>query len=135
MNQDYLEATKNVYKEAAGRIKHTYSWIVLTEAWCGDSAQILPVITAITKLNPQNIKLYILLRDENPWLMNKFLTDGTRLIPSPRPAPAQELLRKWKNNQAGKTWAEFEKDLHTWYAKDKTQTTQAEFLDLLNGLS
>ncbi len=82
--------------------------------------------------------------------MDKYLTNGARAIPKliavnetmnketfvwgPRPFPAQELLRNWKNNPAGKSWGEFEKELHSWYAKDKTQTIQSEFLDLLNGL-
>ena len=124
--------------------------MVLTEAWCGDSAQNLPVIAEIAKLNPEKIKLYIVLRDENPELMDKYLTNGARAIPKliavnetldketfiwgPRPVPAQQLLLNWKNNPADKTWDDFEKELHGWYAKDKTQTIQSEFLDLLNGL-
>lgn len=138
-------------KKAAERIEHNYTWLLLTEPWCGDSAQILPVITEIAKLNATKIKLNILLRDQNAELMNKFLTDGAKAIPKliiideteiklvkvwgPRPAPAQELLRQWKNNAGGKSWAEFENDLHSWYAKDKTKTTQSEFLKLLNQLS
>ncbi|MFJ1288346.1 thioredoxin family protein, partial [Acinetobacter baumannii] len=61
-------------KKAVENIQHHYSWIVLTEAWCGDSAQNLPVIAEIAKLNPDKIKLFILLRDENPELMDKYLT-------------------------------------------------------------
>lgn len=112
-------------KIAAGKIQHNYTWMVLTEAWCGDSAQNLPVIAEIAKLNPAKIKLYILLRDENPDLMDKYLTNGARAIPKliavnetmnketfvwgPRPLPAQELLRKWKRNPEDKSWEEFEK--------------------------
>lgn len=137
-------------KIAAEKIQNNYTWMVLTEAWCGDSAQNLPVIAEIAKLNPEKIKLYILLRDENPELMDKYLTNGARAIPKliavnetmnketfvwgPRPLPAQELLRKWKRNPGDKSWEEFEKELHSWYAKDKTQTIQSEFLSLLNEL-
>ena len=39
-------------------------WMVLTEDWCGDSAQNLPYIAEMAKLNP-NIDLRILPRDEN----------------------------------------------------------------------
>lgn len=108
------------------------------------------MIAEIAKLNPQKIKLYILLRDENPELMDKYLTNGARAIPKlvavnetmnketfvwgPKPFPAQELLRKWKRNPERKSWGDFEKELHSWYAKDKTQIIQSEFLDLLNGL-
>lgn len=138
-------------KKAAEKIQHTYTWMVLTEAWCGDSAQILPVIAEIAKLNPEKIKLYILLRDENPELMSNYLTNGASAIPKliavndtvgkeaffwgPRPAPAQELLQNWKKNPDGKSWNDFEKDLHGWYAKDKTAAIQSEFIRLLEGLN
>ncbi|MEO6721403.1 MAG: thioredoxin family protein [Ferruginibacter sp.] len=63
-------------KNTIENIQNIYTWIVLTEAWCGDSAQNLPVIAEIAKLNPDKIKLYILLRDENPELMDNYLTNG-----------------------------------------------------------
>lgn len=137
-------------KNSIERLQHTYTWMVLTEAWCGDSAQTLPVIAEIAKLNPDKIKLYILLRDENPELMDNYLTNGARAIPKliainetlgkeafvwgPRPAPAQELLKAWKKNPEGKSWDEFEKELHSWYAKDKTVTMQTEFLNIVRQL-
>jgi hypothetical protein len=135
-------------KKAIENIQNIYSWIVLTEAWCGDSAQNLAVIAEIAKLNPDKIRLYILLRDENPEMMDNYLTNGARAIPKliavnetlgkeafvwgPRPAPAQELLRAWKKNPEGKSWDEFEKELHGWYAKDKTQSLQHEFIQILH---
>lgn len=142
---------RNELKVAAEKINHFYTWIVLTEAWCGDSAQNLPVIAEIAKLNPEKIKMYVVLRDENPDLMNNYLTNGARAVPKliavndtlrkqafvwgPRPVPAQQLLYDWKMNPAGKSWDDFERDLHTWYAKDKTQTIQSEFIHLLQGIS
>lgn len=137
-------------KKAVENLQYNYTWIVITEAWCGDSAQNLPVIAEIAKLNPTKIKLYILLRDENPEMIDKYLTNGARAIPKliavnetfgkeafvwgPRPAAAQELLTAWKKNAEGKTWDEFEKELHGWYAKDKTQSLQHEFIQLINSL-
>ena len=136
-----------VLKKAIETIRHTYRWVVLTEAWCGDSAQNLPVIVEIAKLNPDKIKLYILLRDENAELMDNYLTKGARAIPKliavnetsgkeafiwgPRPVHAQQLLTAWRNNPEGKSWDEFEKELHGWYAKDKTQSLQHEFIQIL----
>ncbi len=132
-------------------LKHHYTWVVITEAWCGDSAQNLPVIAEIAKLNPEKIKLHILLRDENLKLMDQYLTNGARAIPKlfavndtlgtdafvwgPRPASAQELLIAWKKNPEGKFWDDFEKELHGWYAKDKGQSLQQEFFELLNSVS
>ncbi len=136
--------------EAVEKIQHSYTWVVLTEAWCGDSAQNLPLIAEIAKLNPAKIKLNILLRDENLETMDKHLTNGTRAIPKlvvinetlgkeafvwgPRPKPAQAMLLAWKKNPEGKTWDEFENALHGWYAKDKTQTAQEEFLSLFQNM-
>jgi hypothetical protein len=138
-------------EKAAGAIQHTYSWIVLTEAWCGDSAQNLPVIAEIARLNPDKIKLYILLRDENPELIDHYLTNGARAIPKliatdetlgaeafvwgPRPEPAQQLLLNWKKNPGDKSWDDFEKELHSWYAKDKAQAIQSEFIHLLKRMN
>ncbi|MBT9484493.1 thioredoxin family protein [Sediminibacterium sp.] len=137
--------------KAAEKLNHTYTWMVITEAWCGDSAQILPVIAEIAKLNPEKIKLYILLRDGNPDLIGNYLTNGAKAIPKliavnetlekeafvwgPRPSAAQELLQNWKKNPAGRNWDDFEKELHSWYAKDKTQAIQTEFIQLLEGLN
>jgi len=129
-------------------LQHHYTWVVITEAWCGDSAQNLPVIAEIAKLNSEKIKLHILLRDENLELMDQYLTNGARAIPKlfavdetlrkdafvwgPRPAGAQELLIAWKQNPEGKFWDDFEKELHGWYAKDKGQSLQQEFFQLLS---
>lgn len=134
-------------KREIEKLQRNYTWMVLTEAWCGDSAQNIPVIAEIAALNTDKIKLFILLRDEHSELMDNYLTNGSRSIPKliaidetlnkeafvwgPRPATAQDLLKKWKNNPEGKSWEDFEKDLHTWYANDKSQTIQSEFFNLL----
>ncbi len=131
---------------AIKEIESAQKWTVLTEAWCGDSAQTLPLIAKLENVAKGNVSLQIVLRDEQPELMNSNLTDMSRSIPilishdakdnklfrwGPRPKPAQQLLINWKKFPAGKTWNDFEKELHTWYAKDKTRTLQVEFLDLI----
>jgi len=118
------------------------SWVILTESWCGDSAQNLPLILDLAALNPQYIDVQIFLRDQNLDLMEHYLTHGTRSIPKmivrdnhsledlfiwgPRPLPAQKILENWKSTEPRRSWDEFEHDLHAWYAKDKTQTLQDE---------
>lgn len=68
-------------KIAVENLEHSYKWMAVTEAWCGDSAKNLPVITELARLSPDKIKFYILLRDENPELMENYLTNGARAIP------------------------------------------------------
>ena len=121
------------------------TWVVLAEAWCGDVAQNLPLIAKMVDSSP-SLELFILLRDENPEVMDAYLTNGTRSIPKliclkqedlsekgqwgPRPQPAQNMLLEHKKNPLSSK-AEFTKNLHAWYAKDKGNTLQQEFLQLL----
>jgi hypothetical protein len=127
-------------------LEQAQKWILITEAWCGDSAQNLPLISKIAESNPEMIQLQIILRDENADLMEKYNTNGSKSIPKliafdtegkelftwgPRPSFAQQMMIDWKANKASKSYDEFEKELHTWYAKDKSQSLQNEFYELL----
>lgn len=119
-------------------------WMVITENWCGDSAQNLPYIAEFAKCNTL-IDLRILLRDQNLDIMDLYLTDGkSRSIPKliafdlkgnelfqwgPRPKEAQELIRSAKLQ--GKQKEEFMKDLHSWYANDKGKSIEEELFDLI----
>jgi hypothetical protein len=121
-------------------------WWVITEAWCGDSAQCLPGIAKMAAA-AEHIELRIILRDEYPEVMDKYLTNGTsRSIPKlvatdlegnelfnwgPRPAAAQQMMVAWKAAPAGKSFEDFEKELHTWYAQDKGNALQDELLALM----
>src|SRR5664280_691481 len=62
------------------KIEDYQLWMVITENWCGDSAQNLPYIARIASLN-QNIELKIILRDSNLDIMDNYLTAGTKSIP------------------------------------------------------
>ena len=127
-------------------LKRDYAWLVLTESWCGDSAQNIPAINKIAELS-DNIGLGFIFRDENPELMDCCLTSGTRSIPKlisvdksnwsymgtwgPRPEPAQEMMREHKRTKQ-KELAEVQKDIAIWYTKDKCETIQKEFIELIN---
>lgn len=119
-------------------------WWVITEAWCGDSAQNLPVIAALAAA--AGIALRIVLRDENPEIIAQYLTNGTKSIPilvsfdeskqqlfrwGPRPAVAQKLMEDWKANPAGRDFEAFELQMHRWYTENKGKDTQAELSGLL----
>ena len=124
-------------------------WLVLTEGWCGDSAQLLPYIHKMAETN-EHIQLKILLRDEHPAIMDTFLTNGSRSIPKliildaetlevlgewgPRPSTAQTTFLAEKNDPAiGLEVANL--NLHKWYAKDKGAAAQLEIATLLKSLS
>jgi hypothetical protein len=142
-----LEKTTEVLpavKEAIGSILRAQTWLVLTEAWCGDAAQSLPVIYTLSRLNPL-IDLRLLLRDENLELMDMYLTNGTsRSIPKligldtatgeerftwgPRPAALQESFMGMRSE--GLPYDVIKEELQRWYNKDKTISIQQELAGL-----
>lgn len=133
-------------KESVAGLKGKYLWIVIAETWCGDGAQCIPVIAKIAELN-KNIEIKIILRDENLEFMDAFLTNGSRGIPKlicldksnnnvlgswgPRPKAIQNMVVEFKKNNPGVSHEEFVKNVHLWYARDKTAALQNEFLDLI----
>lgn len=136
------EPSENIKNIISGIEKQI--WMVITEDWCGDSAQNLPAIAKIASLNDK-ISLKIVLRDKNLDLMDLYLTDGKRSIPKliafneelnelfiwgPRPQKAQEYFDNLKNQ--GLVKDEIIKEIHTWYAKDKCQSLENEFVQLLS---
>lgn len=132
-------------EELLAGLKRKYTWLILTEGWCADSAQNLPAVNLIAEKAP-NIEAYYLLRDENSGLMDKYLTNGGRSIPKvialgaetfedagtwgPRPAPAQEMKLRYKENPVV-PYDEFQKELQLWYTKDKTITLQNEIMEMI----
>ena len=142
---DKTMVIKNDVKELISSIDEKKYWILITEAWCGDAAQIVPIIGRLAELN-KNIELMVILRDENTELMDKYLTNGARSIPmlislnenfeeewhwGPRPRPAQAMVIENKETQA-LSFDEIKKQVQLWYAEDKTNTTQLEILKKIN---
>ena len=130
---------------ALANIDQPQIWLVLTEGWCGDAAQSIPVMVKMTAQS-SNIKLKFILRDENPEIMDKFLTNGGRAIPKliildketlevlgdwgPRPIEAQRLFWEAKS-RPDFDYPQTQKDLQIWYNKDKTQSIQRELVELI----
>ncbi|MGD8779492.1 MAG: thioredoxin family protein [Ignavibacteria bacterium] len=120
-------------------------WMVLTEDWCGDSAQNLPHIAKLAELNSQ-INLRILERDKNLDIMACYLTDGkSRSIPKlvafdeegnelfhwgSRPAKLQKLVDKWKAEGLQKS--EWLKKLHLEYGRNRGKFFEEEFQEVLS---
>jgi hypothetical protein len=129
-------------------LKRKYTWIVLTESWCGDAAQILPLFNKLVALNT-NIDLRLVLRDEHSELMDEFLTNGGKSIPKlimlneqkevvgswgPRPAEAQAFYDIWKNNPNKPPYREFQVDMQKWYLTNKGLSTFKEVSEILKSL-
>ena len=78
-----LDKTLSVPENVANELKNLkkeYTWLVLTEGWCGDAAQINPILFKMASVTDR-ITLRFVLRDENEGLMGCFLTNGSRSIP------------------------------------------------------
>ena len=120
-------------------------WLVITEGWCGDAAQLVPAIGAIATLSGGQIETRCLLRDENLPLMDQFLTNGSRSIPivifmdqdfnvigrwGPRPLELQQLLKEMRDG-GQMDFAQMVEKVHSWYAADQSDKLQKEFLELM----
>ncbi len=136
----------NAVRFAAKNVGRKMIWLILTEGWCGDAAQNLPIIEKIAA-ESDNIETRYLLRDENLELMDRYLTDGGRSIPKlialdadtleelgtwgARPAAAQELFQQMRSESLAKPL--MMENLQRWYNMDKNRSIQAEFEVLLTG--
>ncbi len=140
-----LQLNSELLATAAG-IKDNTRWLVISEHWCGDASQINPIFNKIAEASGGKIDLRFVYRDTNHELIDAHLTDGTsRSIPillvldddyqvvdtyGPRPKEAQKLVKEILAK--GESYAI---PVHSWYAKDKQQSLQAELLQMLNLLS
>jgi hypothetical protein len=126
------------------KIDKPITCLVLTEGWCGDAAQTLPVISKIAD-ESDLITLKIIFRDEHEQLMSQFLTNGGKSIPKllvlnsenkvldtwgPRPNTATKMVQDYKNKY-GQLDAAFKQQLQVWYNKDKGVNIQVDMLGLL----
>ncbi len=130
-----IEVIKNIHRPMI--------WLSITEGWCGDAAQILPVVELLTKEN-KNIDHRFILRDEHLDVIDQFLTNGARSIPKtifldaetlevlgdwgPRPAAVQKMVMDAKH-QENVDWEVVKTDVQRWYAKDRTKQLQKEFIE------
>lgn len=131
-------------EKALQNLKSKQTWLVISEGWCGDAAQILPIIKLMSEAS-ENIDLKLVFRDENDALMNQFLTNGSKSIPKlllldensnlinhwgPRPEAAKNLILDYKAkngivDEAAKI------ALQKWYLDDKGISTMKEIVAIL----
>jgi hypothetical protein len=139
LNDELVHALQNIQRPMV--------WVVLTELWCGDAAQNVPAIAKMAYANKNKVQLSLLLRDENPEIMDAYLTNGGKSIPKlialdaetheelftwgPRPKEAQQILIDYR--AAGSPAdVDYKKDIQVWYIKNHTQGLQSEFLELIS---
>jgi hypothetical protein len=120
--------------------------IAITEFWCGDAAQIIPVLSSIFKNHPSSfLKLHF--RDVHTALIDAHLTGSSRSIPKliflnsnfefqaewgPRPKPAIDLVTALKSN--AETAPHYAEHLHKWYAQDRQQSIVSEIYNIMQSI-
>ena len=116
--------------------------LVLSEDWCGDAVNTVPVIAKLVELSP-NADLRVLARDENPDIMDAHLTGSSRSIPAvialdenfrergwwgPRPAP----LQQWVLGEGQAVdKADRYREVRRWYARDRGRTVLEEVVGMM----
>lgn len=126
------------------------TWVVFTEIWCGDAAQNIPVFRAIEEASMGNVTLKLVLRDEHEEMINEHLTNGSKSIPKliafdddlnhifswgPRPEALQQLVIDYKlMPEPKRSYTDFSAEIQKWYAVDRTNTIQREFIQLFEQL-
>ena len=120
------------------------SWhlLVLSEDWCGDAVNTVPVVAKLAERSP-NMDLRVLGREMNPDLMDAHLTGSSRSIPvvialdesfeergwwGPRPT----VLQHWVSGQGQllEKSARY-REARIWYARDQGRTTLEEVMSML----
>lgn len=142
-----LEKTIAIVDEVKAKLENLdkkYIWLVLAEGWCGDAAQILPVIHKMAETT-NKVELKIALRDDNDALMQHFLTNGGKAIPKlivlnaenseviadwgPRPHGAKQLILEYKAAH-GVVDETAKIELQKWYLHDKGISIQQEIVEM-----
>jgi hypothetical protein len=154
LNQHSMSRVEKTYTvsdalvQQVKRLTHKTYWLILTEHWCGDAAQTLLAFQKVAERSNGVIEMKLIYRDENPELMDAYLTGESRSIPKliqldshynvtgiwgPRPSEAQKLVKELKSNP--ETAAAYSTELHKWYAHDKQNALELEMMKLVNRAS
>jgi hypothetical protein len=127
----------------AAALEGPWRLLALTEDWCGDAVNTLPVLARLAEHAP-NIELRTLSRDANLDLMDAHLTGTSRAIPVVMILDADYEERAWWGSRPRvlQTWvmsAESQamtkpdryKEVRRWYARDHGVTAVGEILTLI----
>lgn len=127
--------------QAVQKLACPWRWVVLAEAWCGDTAHHLPVLAHLAEASHQRIDLRVMLRSEHPDLMAEYQTNGKNSIPKlvcldaatltalgtwgPRPTAAQELSERL-HAEDNLPITQLIKQMNAWADADRGQALQQE---------
>jgi len=147
-----LEKTIKISEDVVSKLQNLdnhYIWLVISEGWCGDAAQILPILNKMASASDRKVDLRIVLRDENEELMDQYLTNGGKAIPKiivickeagivrtdwgPRPKGASELMTNHKK-EFGIVDEKIKTDLQLWYLADKGISVQEELIQIMENI-
>lgn len=114
--------------------------LVIAEDWCGDASSTVPVVAKLAATVP-GLDLRVILRDQHPEVMDRYLTNGSRSIPivvaldeefrelghwGPRPRELQAWVMEHRLTVPK---AELYPRVRQWYARDRGETTLREILE------
>lgn len=140
MSEKYIPNAEQV--ETLAQKKFNGKILIISESWCGDASQVIPVVVKFF----EQFEVRISYRDQEPSLIDKYLTNGGKSIPivifldeqwneiahwGPRPKHGNELLLKHKADPEAFTKDQFYVELQTYYAKNRGFDTVEELLALL----
>lgn len=128
--------------ERARDLPGKWNLLALTEDWCGDAVNALPILARLVEQVP-NFELRLLGRDASPDLMDSHLTGTSRSIPvvmvfdeamneigwwGPRPTELQHwFIEEGRKLEKGERY----KHIRTWYARDRGRTILEEVLSIV----
>ena len=146
LDRSYAEPLLPELVEKLAHLPQPEQWLMLGEAWCGDTAHTLPVLAHLAAESNGRVVLHLLLRSDHPDLMAAHQTAGKNSIPKlirrdaatgrelgtwgPRPAEAQTLSLRLHADTSLHT-NQIVKTMNAWYEADQGRAVQAELLALL----
>ena len=128
--------------EVVRAINEKQDWVIITEPWCGDAAQIVPYLFKIAALNPL-INVLVQLRDSHSEI-ESYLSNGKMSIPKlivrnkqgidlfiwgPRPQKLEAIYLELKNKN--ENLDNVKTILQKWYNEDKGRGIQDEIMELI----
>ena len=128
----------------ASALPGRFRLVVLSEDWCGDAVNVVPVLAKWAASAP-SVELRILRRDQHPAVMDRYLTNGAaRAIPvvivlteameelgwwGPRPRELQAWVTEQRRQ--GREKRALYPEVRRWYAKDRGESTLREVLEIM----